>query len=646
MLKIEAKPSLQRLGLFLISADQTYRVDWYDDQGRRQEPERAGRRGLEPRESAFMAPRPPGSPAQQDEVSISTDIARRHIIFEQPSVRSHLTDRRESEKRLQPDPLKKDLNLAELWDLISVNYFSPITERTFSILEELYDPACASQHRAEGFDPHDQSNLLKVFNDWTKEDASPEALEKTARRPSNTDNAFLHFSLACKYYYPLLTANPEVGLTHEVSVSYCEMFADVWKKKLAAICPEKKTTAALAEEKNELLKLLEQPCKTNRSASSLVADRISQVEEELKERSEANKKLLETLVSSLSSQPQSFSVEFAVASLGQSQALEQSSEHAQNIDAKLTYLRKDLIKLENTQIAESIKQVESIPGQRNIFRVTFDSNIMDQQVDMSLEELLTLNKLREYSVFGIHRTGPKSSIKYFSYFKDFHYLCRDPAFAFEVSMPFNTDPSTYLPQAGSSQTIKKSQVRECQELAMCHHCKVLLPPETFFTCSKKCKSLQTEPCSLELRPGDLLRKSIMGFRIRVPPVCGKTYCQSCINGWYSYGQDTKISCPSCQKICFCTRCNRFDNIEKFAQIYERLGGCISELVRESPSSRLALRLLQGKAELGKFLNKLYEQRKYKESMPKEPSLSMNAAFNSQYKKLHLLKLVSKLVVVR
>lgn len=137
----------------------------------------------------------------------------------------------------------------------------------------------------------------------------------------------------------------------------------------------------------------------------------------------------------------------------------------------------------------------------------------------------------------------------------------------------------------------------------------------------------------------------MGSKVRIPPACSKTYCQACINGWYSYGQESKISCPSCQKICFCTRCNRFDNIEKFSQIYERLGGNISELARESPCSQLATRLLQSNTDFSKYLSKLHEQKKSKESAAKELVMSPNAAFNAEYKKLHLMRLISRLVVV-
>lgn len=197
----------------------------------------------------------------------------------------------------------------------------------------------------------------------------------------------------------------------------------------------------------------------------------------------------------MSSAPSNFSREFTITKIGNSDGADTTLEYVHSIETKLLYLRMELTKLEKAQIAESIMQVESIPGNQSRYLVTFDSNILNQKMDMSIEELSSLNKLREYSLFGIHRTMPNSPIPCFSYFKDFHIVCRDPDFKFEDTMPYNQDPLKYLAaQSGkkkSNQTAKK-----CEELFMCHHCKVLLPPESIFTCSKKFKCLQSEPCTL------------------------------------------------------------------------------------------------------------------------------------------------------
>lgn len=123
---------------------------------------------------------------------------------------SILTCRNASDKRIVSDPLKKDHNMAVLWEVFSTKYFSPVTEKLFQTLEKLYDPAFASQASDEDFDPNDQEKLLQIYNNWVIHPASSEPPAKSVGRPTNSDIAFLHYDLACIYYYPLLMMNPYV----------------------------------------------------------------------------------------------------------------------------------------------------------------------------------------------------------------------------------------------------------------------------------------------------------------------------------------------------------------------------------------------------------------------------------------------------
>lgn len=409
---------------------------------------------------------------------------------------------------------------------------------------------------------------------------------------------------------------------------------------MAAMVSGKPGQSELQSERKALLALLECSAQPVTSKSQDISAAIKALQRQVGEGSPERNELLEKLVHNMCREADSFAADFAITKIGEERQAQELFEHAQNIELKKNYLFKEIIKLERVQIAESIMRIETVPNQQNRFKITFDSTIMNQQIEMDFEELDSLNKLREYSLFGIHKTVPNSPFPHFSYCKELDVLCRDPDFKFEFSMPYNSDLGRFQRELAS-----KKAGRNQQELAMCHHCKVLMPPSSFFVCSKKCKCLQSEPCSRASNLGDFLRKSIMGFKIRLPPTCDKTYCFNCITGWYNYGQEGRVSCPSCQKVCFCTRCNRFDNIEKFSQIYERLGGNIEELVRQSPASKLATRLLESKKDLKQNLERLYEARKLKESTPKSAIPSVVSTYNAQYKKLHLLKLISRQIIV-
>lgn len=149
----------------------------------------------------------------------------------------------------------------------------------------------------------------------------------------------------------------------------------------------------------------------------------------------------------------------------------------------------------------------------------------------------------------------------------------------------------------------------------------------------------------------------MGSRIKTPPGCNKLYCMNCLNGWYGMDAETKVSCPACQKICFCTRCNRFENLEKFVQILERLDGDIDTLIINSPASKMAHRLLQLFPDLLNNTNQESDENSRKHAA--KDSVTKNGAgpvkseswsqalalHNQRYKQVHILKLLVKQVLV-
>jgi hypothetical protein len=148
-----------------------------------------------------------------------------------------------------------------------------------------------------------------------------------------------------------------------------------------------------------------------------------------------------------------------------------------------------------------------------------------------------------------------------------------------------------------------------------------------------------------------MRKRILGQRIKQPPVCGKTFCQNCLQSWYTADVDqeqARGSCPVCLRICFCSRCNRFENIERLSQILEGLGGDIDKLAEDSPASHLATFFLESNPSIKRQLEIDFAAKKNKPSSVKKCHvLKMNQkTLNDIYRQLHLLKLTTRLVKVR
>jgi hypothetical protein len=234
-----------------------------------------------------------------------------------------------------------------------------------------------------------------------------------------------------------------------------------------------------------------------KSRSSDLHNAINELKDKMAEETPHRQAMIENLVNNMTTEVNSYAADFAINKIGEERHSKELYEHSQNIELKKLYLFQEILKLEKIQIAESIMQIESLPGQQNMFKITFDSTIINEQMEMNFEELSKLNNLREYSLFGIHKTVPNSPYPYFSYFKELDALCKDPEFKFEFSMPYNNDPKRFDTEVQAKKH-HKSGVKNSAELMMCHHCKVLLPESSFFVCSKKCKCLQSEPCKVYL----------------------------------------------------------------------------------------------------------------------------------------------------
>ena len=148
---------------------------------------------------------------------------------------------------------------------------------------------------------------------------------------------------------------------------------------------------------------------------------------------------------------------------------------------------------------------------------------------------------------------------------------------------------------------------------MCHHCKQLLPTAVLKGCRYRSSkgavaSVESDNLLLELsdseesasilhqQPPTLSRgarkKATSGSYLSYTKkgdeyICARKYCQNCIRQNYSAVFEGDL-CPFCLGACFCTRCQRYDTLNKLKRMYAGCGGNLALLQNESPMEKLAL----------------------------------------------------------
>jgi len=205
------------------------------------------------------------------------------------------------------------------------------------------------------------------------------------------------------------------------------------------------------------------------------------------------RRLIDNITTVMVGNTTSFSNDFRFNKLDSSASSEVFDQSIKNVNHKIRYLYNQIHKLERVQIAESIMQIETLDGRISRFLIRFDEALLSLEMELDLQELLELNRLREYSLFGIHMTPPNSPFSLFSYCRELNELCSQKDFTFQQHFPYVQTPEVFAKEIAKVHgRLHKSKPAE--PLTMCHHCKVLLPTKSFFSCAKKFKRMQTDPC--------------------------------------------------------------------------------------------------------------------------------------------------------
>lgn len=286
----------------------------------------------------------------------------------------------------------------------------------------------------------------------------------------------------------------------EIGQDYLDEFQNVWREKLEAIPAKAEGIQGLKSENQRLQMLLPAQPKKSKQSECEIDEEIKSLENEIRMSEPEKRSLIHNITTAMVGNATSFSNDFRFNKLESSASSEVFDQSIKNVSDKTQYLYSQIHRLERVQIAESIMQIETLNGGISRFLIRFDEALLSLEMELGLPELLELNRLREYSLFGIHKTPPNSPVSLFSYCRELNELCSQKDFFFLQHFPYVQTPEVFAKDIAKMHG-KLLKSKPSEPLTMCHHCKVLLPSKSFFSCAKKFKRMQTDPCRPLLTQG-------------------------------------------------------------------------------------------------------------------------------------------------
>jgi hypothetical protein len=280
-------------------------------------------------------------------------------------------------------------------------------------------------------------------------------------------------------------------------MNYLKSFSEIWKYKTESVQIQRGPNKIIfSEEAKSLEQLVKEPGKGGKNGVSSIDSELSLLRKELVVNHFERVKILSGIVENIADNMEVCSSEFLQGKINEPCSRDLLYTNKCNIDSKKTFLENQIKKLERIQIAESIVGVKKIDNSFEKFKITFDNSLLEIEMVYSKKELLEVNKLREFSLFGIHKSGPSNDHPYFSYFSDLDNYCKTKEYVHSPANSYNKDVA--FMQGTISQMRdklgKKSSTKKDARLVMCHHCKAMLPESSLVKCQRPCKNLSTEPC--------------------------------------------------------------------------------------------------------------------------------------------------------
>lgn len=182
----------------------------------------------------------------------------------------------------------------------------------------------------------------------------------------------------------------------------------------------------LEQEQKFLNKQLSIVCQGETGSSSLDAD-LKECQAELYKLTADNRKKFKELDKKLEENYENLGMDWYLAKSRLSDAgrrrLEEASE---DLNLLRVYLRQIIYRLEQRQISDSIKRIgrsftDDYGGKHHILRlvvfyeVWFEDAFVKEPVFLEEEYVESLNKLRKYSLFCVHKKASKSNSPYYSH---------------------------------------------------------------------------------------------------------------------------------------------------------------------------------------------------------------------------------------
>ncbi|KRX11121.1 P-loop containing nucleoside triphosphate hydrolase [Pseudocohnilembus persalinus] len=266
---------------------------------------------------------------------------------------------------------------------------------------------------------------------------------------------------------------------------------------------------------------------------------------------------------------------------------------------QLEFVRKEIIRLDLKQVAESIVMISQVQKVHKgyEYEVLFEEALNPKNFWISENQLLTLNKelnsILEHDLFQFYNVPQKTMYSHTCHhFAGIQYIYHN-----------RSKQNQYKKHPKMLDFIKKkinqNEPFVKKEFDSCHQCQKLFHKRNLIKCNYKSSTmglpiLNQDPVGQGIELDNMPSQSYVNrkrsnysqFLKKADGelVCKRKYCRTCLKQYdplitVNFYKSDWI-CPFCNGACFCTRCQRLDMIQRLKSIYNHLGGDVNQVSKE------------------------------------------------------------------